>query len=251
MKTHNVVIVAAIAATASWPEASAQMLQPNPTSVDSIVVDVGLQCWATPFTGDPYRAKMVNNEIIITVGSRRRDLLFGTCPPGPHAVQYVDIGRLPPGAYSYTIVDFIAGEQLRYSKPFTVTRGHPWAFNTPRMDYTGLWWNPADPGWGLSIWHDVRDNTLAAWYSYGADGKAQWYVFQPTWKNSTITNTVDLLQTSRAAGTANPAIGVGTNTVAGKVTLDFTNTGTPDQGTFTVVFANGETRVFPIQRFRP
>ena len=45
----------------------------------------------------------------------------------------------------------------------------------PTLNYTALWWNPSESGWGLSITqHDSR--LFAAWYVYGADGSPQWLV---------------------------------------------------------------------------
>ncbi|MGZ5571441.1 MAG: YncE family protein [Usitatibacter sp.] len=40
---------------------------------------------------------------------------------------------------------------------------------------TGLWWNPAEPGWGMTL---TQRNELffLAWFTYDAAGKAKWYV---------------------------------------------------------------------------
>ena len=50
----------------------------------------------------------------------------------------------------------------------------------------------------------VRDRVLAAWFTYGADGKPIWHVFQPTWQTFATTATADLLRTSRPPGTTIP-----------------------------------------------
>ncbi|HET9652655.1 MAG TPA: YncE family protein, partial [Usitatibacter sp.] len=40
---------------------------------------------------------------------------------------------------------------------------------------TGLWWNPAEPGWGVHVAH--RGTRIhAAWFTYGAGGTPKWYV---------------------------------------------------------------------------
>jgi CubicO group peptidase (beta-lactamase class C family) len=42
-------------------------------------------------------------------------------------------------------------------------------------NYSGLWWNPDQPGWGLSLAHQ-GDTLFPTWYTYGADGRPTWYV---------------------------------------------------------------------------
>jgi alpha-tubulin suppressor-like RCC1 family protein len=42
-------------------------------------------------------------------------------------------------------------------------------------DYTDLWWNPAQPGWGLAV--AQQGNTMfLAWYVYDTSGRSLWYV---------------------------------------------------------------------------
>jgi len=45
----------------------------------------------------------------------------------------------------------------------------------PPDDYSDLWWNPAESGWGLAITHH-GDNIFAVWYTYGEDGRPLWVV---------------------------------------------------------------------------
>jgi len=40
---------------------------------------------------------------------------------------------------------------------------------------TGLWWNPAESGWGIHF-TQRGSNVFAAWYTYDASGKPKWYV---------------------------------------------------------------------------
>ena len=46
---------------------------------------------------------------------------------------------------------------------------------TPAVDYTDLWYNASESGWGMSITHQ-SDTMFLAWYVYDATGKAIWYV---------------------------------------------------------------------------
>ena len=45
----------------------------------------------------------------------------------------------------------------------------------PAVDYTDLWWNPNEPGWGVALTQEYG-MIFAAWYTYDATGKAIWYV---------------------------------------------------------------------------
>jgi cyclophilin family peptidyl-prolyl cis-trans isomerase len=45
----------------------------------------------------------------------------------------------------------------------------------PSFDFTDLWWNPAEDGWGMAISQQF-DVAFATWYAYDATGKAIWYV---------------------------------------------------------------------------
>jgi lysyl endopeptidase len=44
----------------------------------------------------------------------------------------------------------------------------------PLEDFTGMWWNPAEPGWGVSIVQDASNQVFATWFTYDKSG-------QPTW----------------------------------------------------------------------
>ena len=44
-------------------------------------------------------------------------------------------------------------------------------------DYSDLWWNANESGWGVSISHQ-REVVFLAFYVYGTDGKPTWYVGQ-------------------------------------------------------------------------
>ena len=44
---------------------------------------------------------------------------------------------------------------------------------TLATNYSDLWWNPAEPGWGLTLSHQ-GDVMFALWYTYGESGRDQW-----------------------------------------------------------------------------
>ncbi len=45
----------------------------------------------------------------------------------------------------------------------------------PTVDYSDLWWNPAEDGWGIAMVQQY-DILFAAWYTYDVTGKPIWYV---------------------------------------------------------------------------
>jgi hypothetical protein len=45
----------------------------------------------------------------------------------------------------------------------------------PSVDYTDLWWNPDESGWGMAIAQQFS-NIFLAWYLYDSAGKPTWYV---------------------------------------------------------------------------
>ena len=46
----------------------------------------------------------------------------------------------------------------------------------PLDDYTDMWWNPSEPGWGLSIVQHASNKVFVAWYAYDRNGQPQWMV---------------------------------------------------------------------------
>jgi murein DD-endopeptidase MepM/ murein hydrolase activator NlpD len=58
----------------------------------------------------------------------------------------------------------------RAQAPFTVS-----ANGAPVPNYTDLWWNPAESGWGINLSH--QGSTLfATWFTYDSDGTGLWLV---------------------------------------------------------------------------
>ncbi len=93
------------------------------------------------------------------------------------------------------------------------------------IDYTDLWWNPAESGWGLNIIQHASRNIFAVWYTYGNDAKPMWFTIPGgTWTGS-ATFTGDVYSTSGpAANTAfNPAQVRATK--VGTATLAFSDAG--------------------------
>lgn len=175
--------------TAGVPSALAQtapLIYPTaPTSADNIILSFGVTMCPPPVPlKDWYRVAMSGNKIRVTLGA------LGQAPGGPYlcpatppgAYLYADLGRFPAGAYLFDFVkEYSDGSSIMYASNIAVTVTDARVLKTApfvTLNYAGHWWDPTDPGSGLFIWHDEKDNALAAWFTYGDDGKPVWYTIQ-------------------------------------------------------------------------
>ena len=218
----------------------------NPTAADSITLRYRTGLNGVRFVRDAYRVSMSNNRIRVTMG----ELL----PAGPDAglsieLQF-DLGRLPAGSYLIDLYLAIAGQAdsiIQSDVPLMVTDNRivktaPYV----RFNYSDHWWNPAESGWGLFVWHDNLDRVLAAWFTYGADNRAEWYTIQSgSW---TVGNRYEG-QIIKTTGPVFSSFVPGSNVqaqVVGTATLLFNDV---NSGTFTYTL-NGVTQTKPITRFK-
>lgn len=239
----------------------AYLMPAKPTSADNLKLSLVRACSdIVPYKANAYQVGMAQNNITVTRGELQAGGFAGVCLPAPR--DEIDLGRLPAGNYTLTVINAASGlntpSKAEYlNVPFTVTDARQLkAAPFVRLDYSGHWWDPNDSGWGLFIWHDARDNVLAALFTYGADGKPIWYVFQPTWRTFAATNLAILQQTSRSSGSTVPPPNPTNYSVAGTASLDFTQLGTAtnfpaETGKLTYTLTGGATTVRNIQRFKP
>lgn len=235
--------------------ADAILLPANPSSADNIRLSIqDRSCSMTSdYTTNRYRVSMVQNNITIRLGDHPTGRIFPLCPPAPR--EEIDLGKLPAGNYTVTVIEAAIGGYTRgpiLNAPFTVadaraSKQMPWV----SIDYSGMWWDPTDSGSGLFIWQDAIDNTFAAWFTYAADGKPSWYVFQPKWQTASTTFAADLIQTERKPNLTIPPPNPTSNTIAGTASLDFANIGTAEEGKFSVTLKGQALRVINIERFKP
>ena len=107
---------------------------------------------------------------------------------------------------------------------------HQWLGNTassgpvftPQLVYTGLWWNPSESGWGMSITQH-NSGIFAAWYIYDSDGRPRWLVLPGGQWISATQFTGDLYSATGPdpRGEFNPA--AVTRTRVGTATLSFSS----------------------------
>jgi len=247
---------AQIAPNGALPGLPMSLLPPNPTSADNLrLIMPERQCISgLVYTGNPYRVAMANNQLTINLGAQ---VISGAVPAGcpPQAGEEIDLGRLPPGNYSMSLVDPVPRPEKPVFSNITFTvadarvaKAAPYV----RLDYSGQWWDPNDSGWGLFLWHDAIDNVLAAWFTYGSDGKPMWWVFQPRWRFQRETFDADLIQTSRMPGPTSPPPNPTSLSVVGKARLEFSRVQTiAEIGTITYTIGTAPEITRSIQRFRP
>ena len=85
---------------------------------------------------------------------------------GTGTLKFADLNN---GTFSY-ILNGISG-----SKAITRQLFGPVTTTPSVVDYTDLWWNPNESGWGIAL-SQQYSMIFAAWYTYDATGKAIWYV---------------------------------------------------------------------------
>ena len=91
------------------------------------------------------------------------------------------LGAFPAGSYQVEVVKrSTAGAVTSIAQAsFTVLAR---AGNAPRTNYSDLWFNPAESGWGLNIQQHPSDKIFATWFVYGLDQSPMWYVIPDgTW----------------------------------------------------------------------
>ena len=224
------------------------LLPTTPTSADSITLRYRTNIFGARFLGDSYRLSMTNNRIRIVYGAVSQ---VPTIDPGLTFFVDMDIGRLPSGSYTVDLVHADAGQPdspIVVDIPLVVTDNRT-AKASPyvRLNYADHWWNPADSGWGLFIWHDNLDRVLAAWFTYGSDNKADWYTIQlGSWVSFNRYDGQVIRTTGPAFSSFVPGSSVQTQ-VVGSASLNFTDA---NNGTFTYTL-NGVTQTKNITRFKP
>jgi len=97
-------------------------------------------------------------------------------PPPPARTDELLLGELPMGTYTVNVRrnDGTALTTIG-SVTFTV---EPRSVGdaSPANNYSDLWWNAEQSGWGLNIVQHASGNLFVTWFAYGSDGRPTWYV---------------------------------------------------------------------------
>jgi hypothetical protein len=86
-----------------------------------------------------------------------------------------ELGAFPAGNYQVQVVKRSTGGAVTTlaQAGFAVA---PRNGNVPRTNYSDLWFNPQESGWGLNIQQHPSDKIFATWFVYGLDNRPMWYV---------------------------------------------------------------------------
>ncbi len=175
---------------------------------------------------------MAANKISVSVEVLRWDLSNS----GGTLTSVFNLGQLPAGQYSVEFKLGAASTDIS-SASFTVsdTAGGRIA-DYPGYNFTDLWWNSNESGWGVSI-HVKNDSLFAAWFVYDQTGRAQWYTIQTgTWSieqaSAATVKPITYVYTGKVYKTSGPVYGgidtlVGPLIVAevGTASIKFTSSG--------------------------
>lgn len=175
--------------------------------------------------------------------------------PGEPETVDVRLGSLPTGDYTVEVYNAGAGgsdrpvERLTFRVfPLLEPAVFP-PIPKPLTDYTGLWWNPNESGWGLSLHQTPLHGVFGAWFVYGQNGQPEWYTLQAgqwldptTWRGTVYRTTGPFF----AGPDYDPRLVL--VQAAGTATLDFKHrTGEEDRARF-IYTIGGVTTTKVIQR---
>jgi hypothetical protein len=154
-----------------WSQASAattvQIIPSNPRYLEPVYARVN----AGPFVPALIygaQATMSGNSITVMyqanpdIGVYDYDVELGRFPAGTYTVQVQGTGGL-------AMTQFTVGPASKSAAfPGTV----------PAVNFSDLWWNPSESGWGISITQGATNVLFAEWFVYDATGKPVWYTLQ-------------------------------------------------------------------------
>jgi len=118
--------------------------------------------------------------------------------------------------------------------------------NAPPRSYEGLWWNPAEPGWGLSIVRGAPGRSFVTWYTYDAEGRPTWLAMpDASWRGTDTLEGTLYRATGNEAGRTYDARRF-TMTPVGSGRIDFT----PEGATLDAVI-DGRAVALSMRRLEP
>jgi hypothetical protein len=88
----------------------------------------------------------------------------------------VSLGQFPTGDYQVEVTRRTAGFADTVAFGTTSFSVSPRDRSKPLSNYSDLWWNPSESGWGLNIVQHPSGIIFATWFTYDPDGTPAWYV---------------------------------------------------------------------------
>ena len=185
-----------------------------------------------------YGAQVSMNGTVITI---KDDYVVDIC-----AYSYdVELGRFPAGTYAVQlllptadplIAQFTVGARMAQTGfPGTV----------PAVNYSGMWWNASESGWGLSISQGSTNQVFAVWFMYDTAGLPTWYTLElgswtSTGLQSVYSGSIFRYTGPNFANTFDPNEVVGTMVGTGTLRFDSAGTGRLD---YTIAGTSGSKKI--------
>ena len=209
----------ALAAAASQALAQSRVVPAQPTAFE--LVNLRMTVDSCSFVPSTVHVRAAGNVLKVT---HQPVYCFAAGEPQLLDVQ---LGALAAGDYRVEVfasrdTDGPPAETLAFtvSEPAEIAVFPPPP--RPLTNYSGLWWNAQEAGWGLSLHQGATHALFGAWFVYAADGRPQWYTLQPgQWVDAT-TWRGNIIRTS-GPGVFAPNYDAGLVDImpAGTATLDF------------------------------
>jgi hypothetical protein len=203
--------------------AAAQLITPPaPVAFQAVRLTLPPSYVLQPYDAAQTTVAMEDNRITVSLQATNPQLSTATGLDVP-------LGRLPAGVYEVWLAETVPsmppnGEGVLTSSSavgmFNVLP-LPASPPLPREDYSDLWWDPDEPGWGVQLTQHSNGQVWTTFLTYAQDGQATWYaVMGGTWTDAaTFTGPV-----YKATGPWFGASGGSTNVqAAGTATLAFTS----------------------------
>ena len=181
----------------------------------------------SPFALGRESVTMLNNKFTVTMRSFDNQPGAGPFPPSDDVATTsgdVILGRMPQGNYtvevvflnrSTGIITSVGTTQFSVAEDLAARDS-----GYPAYDFTDLWWNPAESGWGISI-HVKRQSLFAAWFAYDASGNPVWYTLQGGGWRSPKSYTGAIYSTRAAPNSGLGPLSALTFALVGNGTLEF------------------------------
>ena len=223
---------AATFALAALPQALASTIDPaQPSAFDPVNLRMTVDsCTFVPATvrvtatGSTLQVTQSPNNCLAPGAPRVVDIRLGTLAPGDYRVEVFATHR----------TDGEPAETLRFS---VLPRAEAAVFPPiprPLTDYSGVWYNPEQSGWGLSLTQAPSHTVFGALFVYGGNNQPLWATLQGgQWDSSTVWRGTVYLTTGPAfsSPTFDPRLVL--IQAVGQATIDFTQLPATGRATFT------------------
>ena len=175
--------ILALLLAAALPAIASRVIPAEPIAFEPVVLRMTVDGCA--FVAETVRVRAEANVLKVT--QHPNNCLVA----GPIEIADVRLGTLAPGTYRVELfggtdesaapIETLAFE-VRARAEIAVFPPPP----RPITDYSGLWWEPGEAGWGLSLHQSATDAMFGALFVYGAGREAEWFTFQGgRWEAST------------------------------------------------------------------